>query len=258
MIELITLVIRLMSEVVNLVKNTAQSPMEGFTKFLRRWPVLILLAIFVLVAWGRDRVHFLSPQDVETFKNIDAAEEVVTKSNIRFFRYLVNDYRQRLRTDFGDIKQKSSLTIGLNPFERISLTMIKDYVVSEVLATSSSPVWWDSAFGKIYEQANKTLLEHNPNVRIIRIFRYRNTGEFASLKKHMLDQCEAGIDVRTALITGEVSADYIVVDNSYAGVLALTNDRNPTFSFDQGDVQNIKDKIGETPAKKFCNAGIGG
>jgi hypothetical protein len=238
--ELVPMLVRLMTEVIGLIKQTAQNPAETLKRLLRVAPLLILLAGFAAANTGRIAV-VVSPSELEMLHQSRDAQAAVDQSKNEFFKYLLEDYRSKMLDNFGDMK-KGSLFIDPNPIQRIALQMMRRYAKTRVIATSSAPDWWNDDFGRDYEKANLELRARG--VSVTRIFLYNDEKEKTNLLEHLQSQKKAGIEVLLAPISKSMRAeDYIVIDDAYAGVLQLGIDRSPAnvqFQFDPRRVNEVK------------------
>src|SRR6476620_11557453 len=100
-----------------------------------------------------------------------------------------------------------------------------------MLATSSDLMWWTSRSGEQYQNEN---VKASQRKHIVRYFRYADNKEFQAWKPILEAQKAALIEVWTAPLKGEL-ADYVVVDDQFAGKLVLALNRDPIraeFYFD--------------------------
>jgi len=129
-----------------------------------------------------------------------------------------------------------------------ALEMIKS-AKEKILATSyvQASRWWETPWGKHYEELNET--KAKDGVRITRIFIFQEKSDMARIEEVMKAEKHAGIDVRYAYLqdlTDNITSDLVVIDSNLSGELRLTPDKVMTFAefmTNQSDVADTSHRI---------------
>jgi hypothetical protein len=162
-------------------------------------------------------------------------------------RYMLQQRLESLESQFEKMSRGRFL-VDESEMPNFALEMIKS-AKEKILATSyvQASRWWETPWGKHYEELNET--KAKDGVRITRIFIFQEKSDMARIEEVMKAEKHAGIDVRYAYLqdlTDNITSDLVVIDSNLSGELRLTPDKVMTFAefmTNQSDVADTSHRI---------------
>ena len=185
------------------------------------------------------------------------AVRIADKSEEPLMKYILDTRLNSLQRHTDAVRQ-GRFVVDEDEMPGFALEMVQSAKQS-ILATSyvQFNAWWDTPWGRRYEELNVDALKRG--VTITRIFIFSSKADFESARKHLETQSKAGIDVRFAMANElgiQITSDMVVVDNRLAGELRLTPEKGmkeAEFRTRPVDIQDVASRINRVmlEAEKF-------
>jgi hypothetical protein len=183
----------------------------------------------------------------QLLKETAEAIRIADNSNEPLMKYMLETRLNALKQHTDAVRQ-GSFVVEENEMPEFALEMIKSAKQS-ILATSyvQFKAWWDTPWGKKYEELNASAVKRG--VKITRIFIFSNKSDYDNAKSHLESQKKAGIDVRYVMsndLENKITSDMVVIDDRLAGELVLTPEKGmkqAVFRTRPGDIKDLSARI---------------
>lgn len=189
-------------------------------------------------------------QTLEFANNIISANKAINNVENPAFLNLYSSQKADIKQYFSSIKN-GVFIVSKDEISDFSTELIKN-AKKEIIATSyiSKDKWWDTDWGKQYEEINYSLVKNG--VCIERFFIFSNQNEYLISKDFIKKQKDKGIKVHYLFVDqigGDYNQDVILIDDRIGGKLILNPDKGMTKAemiiFEEGlhEIRKIINKL---------------
>jgi hypothetical protein len=188
-----------------------------------------------------------TPRVLQLVDGIATAIRIADGAGNPLMRHVLQARLDNIEREMSLVTQ-GSFVVPTDEVPEFAIRLIKS-AKSSFFATSyvKAADWWNTSWGRQYEQLNYDARKNGVN--ITRIFIFSNASERNAAAAYLQTQRSNGIEVWTVMasdVGGRVTSDMVVVDDTLGGELALTPDKgiqSAKFTTNTQEIDALKRRL---------------